>query len=60
MTNLLQQEFNIHPVVQGLFYNGNIIHDNKIKFQMIFGCESKTTGAFEQEIDFLKEESLIF
>lgn len=61
MANLLQ-EFNIHPVGQGLFYSGKITHNNEVKFRMVFDCGSKTAGSCEEELeiyrdaDFLKEK----
>jgi hypothetical protein len=59
MIHILLQEFTIHPVGQGLFYSGKIVHENKVKFRMVFDCGSNTAGACQEEIEIYRDNDFL-
>ena len=48
----IEQSFTIHPVGQGFFYSCNILHNDTVKFRMVFDCGSVSENwAIKQEIE---------
>ncbi len=55
------QQFIIHPVGQGLFYSGRIIHNSEVKFRMVFDCGSNgtSTSAGHEEVDIYRDADFL-
>lgn len=54
-----KQQFTIHPVGQGLFYSGEIYHQNKVKFRMVFDCGSIPGGEGQKEVSLYRDKDYL-